>query len=370
MEFWIIIDFMIVFVIAINSMITMGLISKFTNYIRSERAYRLMLFSLYVIATFTIIFISDQLIGMVLLSFLPLLTLYEFSNTKTITFAIIWHPIILIGYYLVFYINNEVIVSLTILISAYVTLLVALYILKKFKNNDFGLIICSIFVSMFETLGQMQEYELNKMGKYFILIILLNIVAYLLAIKLINVLYSLILKVEEEDYQDKYIDSLTNLHNFKAFSEDYDGQIKESDYLMAVIDINHFKLINDTYGHDTGNTILEKLSDFLAENLNKKYYFLDYKVYRYGGEEIIITVKNYPNMILQETADYLKALLNDVNNILGDTSEQAIHERVSFSGGVTAYSLCDYCDKATFSRADDLLYQAKKDTSLVIKSDL
>lgn len=370
MKFWLIIDFMIVFVIAINSMITMGLISKLINYIRSERVYRLILFSLYVISTFTIIFISDQLIGMVLLSFLPLLTLYEFSNTKTIAFAIIWHPLILISYYLVFYINNEVIVSLTILVSAYITLLVALYILKKLKNNTFGLIICSILVSMFETIGQMQEYELNKMGKYFILIILLNVIAYLLAIKVINVLYSFILKVEEEDYQDKYIDSLTNLHNFKAFAEDYDGKIKESDYLMAVIDINHFKLINDTYGHDTGNTILEKLSDFLAENLNKKYYFLDYKVYRYGGEEIIITVKNYPNMVLQETADHLKTLLNDVNNILGDTSEHAINERVSFSGGLTAYSLCEFCDKETFARADELLYKAKKDTNIVLLSDL
>lgn len=370
MEFGLIISFIIIFTIAVNSMVAMGLISKVSNIMRSERIYRTTLFALYVSATFTTVFVSEQLTGIILLSFLPMLTLYQFSNNKTIMYAIISHPLIVISYYWAFNMGNDVVVSIGIVASSYTMLLIALYVVKRFQNNRLRMIVCGVMLAIFETLGQAPEYNLSILNIEFRPITLLNIIGYLVAIKFIEFLYSIILKVEEADYQEKYIDTLTNLHNFKAFSEDYNGALKENDYLMAVIDIDHFKKINDTYGHAIGNAILERLSDFLADNLNAEYAFLDYKVYRYGGEEIIITVKNYPNMILDENGQNLIKILHKVNNTLGDTSEKLIRERVSFSGGVTAYSLSNYSDEQTFERADELLYQAKEKPDIVILSDI
>lgn len=370
MEFGLIVSFIITFTIAVNSMVAMGLISKVANIMRSERIYRTTLFALYVSATFTTVFVSDKLTGIVLLSFLPMLTLYQFSNNKTIMYAIISHPLIVISYYWAFNMEDDVVVSIGIVASSYTMLLIALYIVKRFQNNHLCMVVCGVMLAIFETLGQAPEYNLSILNIEFRPITLFNVIGYLVAIKFIEFLYSIILKVEEADYQEKYIDTLTNLHNFKAFSEDYNGALKENDYLMAVIDIDHFKMINDTYGHAIGNAILERLSDFLAYNLNEEYAFLDYKVYRYGGEEIIITVKNYPNMILYENGQNLIKILHKVNNTLGDTSEKLIRERVSFSGGVTAYSLSKYSDELAFERADALLYQAKENPDIVILSDI
>lgn len=361
-------DFFIIFIIALNATVTIVLASKLTHIVQNEFLYRVVIFSLYLTTTFTIVFVSDQLIGWILLSFLPMLALYARSNDKTLWYAIICHPFIVLTYYFTFYHHGMLEFSLRVLVGSYILFFCLFYLFIRIQSAKLKAICCAGFVSIFETTSQIIEYH----GLVFSTVILFmwNIVTYLIIFMLIRRLAVLLLKAEETDYQEKYIDDLTNAYNFKAFSQHYNGTPKDEDYLLAIIDVDGFKQINDQHGHDVGNLILSKLSEILADNLQGKHQFFDYKVYRYGGEELIVAVKcNFDTKIEDQAQGLLKTLLQ-VNEQFGNTTQKLINEHVTFSGGLTAYSLWEYSDDKTFKQADTLLYEAKSDSSIIIKTDL
>ncbi|EPW0886535.1 diguanylate cyclase DgcZ, partial [Shigella sonnei] len=85
------------------------------------------------------------------------------------------------------------------------------------------------------------------------------------------------------------MDVLTGLPGRRVLDESFDHQLRNTDplnlYLM-LLDIDRFKLVNDTYGHLIGDVVLRTLATYLAS------WTRDYEtVYRYGGEEFIIIVK-------------------------------------------------------------------------------
>ena len=73
-----------------------------------------------------------------------------------------------------------------------------------------------------------------------------------------------------------YVDELTDISNRRALDERLAGLSGE--YALAMMDIDHFKVFNDTYGHDEGDNVLRLVGGLLSEELGDK-------VYRYGGEE-------------------------------------------------------------------------------------
>ncbi len=87
-------------------------------------------------------------------------------------------------------------------------------------------------------------------------------------------------------------DGLTNLHNHRHFQEYIEAEIKEVNryskpLTLLMIDIDHFKLLNDTYGHPQGDRVLKKLSDSIMQTIRD----VDYAA-RYGGEEFCIVLPN------------------------------------------------------------------------------
>ncbi len=82
-------------------------------------------------------------------------------------------------------------------------------------------------------------------------------------------------------------DVLTGLLCRNKFNEDLDQLDRdESAYSLAIIDIDHFKKINDEYGHDAGDQVLIKLS-----NLMRAHFKIE-SVYRWGGEEFVVISKS------------------------------------------------------------------------------
>jgi diguanylate cyclase (GGDEF)-like protein len=73
-----------------------------------------------------------------------------------------------------------------------------------------------------------------------------------------------------------YIDELTNIPNRRALDERLDSLT--GNYTISIMDIDHFKKFNDTYGHAEGDSVLQMVADTLQ-------HILGDKVYRYGGEE-------------------------------------------------------------------------------------
>ena len=148
-----------------------------------------------------------------------------------------------------------------------------------------------------------------------------------------------------------YTDPLTNAPNrrymfnllTKVFSKTRKGNC------IALIDIDHFKKVNDTYGHQTGDEVLVKCSQLIRQRLRNTDQYC-----RYGGEEFLLLLKDTTVHQAQEVMDDIRCALHTV------TSWQSTEEEftVSFSCGLVELSTYEDIDKA-IAHCDSLLYAAK-----------
>lgn len=88
------------------------------------------------------------------------------------------------------------------------------------------------------------------------------------------------------------VDGLTGLYNRKYLDEFIDKKMpheleKGTTYAVMFLDIDYFKMVNDTYGHDAGDAILQKLSRTMKDSISEKEFII-----RFGGEEFLIIMKN------------------------------------------------------------------------------
>lgn len=153
------------------------------------------------------------------------------------------------------------------------------------------------------------------------------------------------------------IDPLTQLHNRRYYDDELPKAIVRATLerlplCLAIADIDHFKNINDTFGHQIGDGVLKMFADLLSKNVKGRDL-----VARFGGEEFVIV---FEETTLHDAA----ALLEKIRSKLERTSfkvrktEETIG-KVTSSFGLT--SLKDGDDPETlFSRADDFLYKAKE----------
>lgn len=114
----------------------------------------------------------------------------------------------------------------------------------------------------------------------------------------ILLLFLFVLLIQSKRYisvkQSAYTDKLTNVFN-RNYLQEYEEFINLDDYIIAAIDIDNFKLVNDNYGHNIGDKILKQVAVIILKSTRKK----DDIVIRYGGEEFLIfaKVKRNDNLI-------------------------------------------------------------------------
>lgn len=119
---------------------------------------------------------------------------------------------------------------------------------------------------------------------------------------------------------------------------------------FIMIDLDHFKRLNDTFGHEEGNKALKWFSDILRNNLRR----IDIPC-RYGGEEFAIILPGIRLSQAVQAAERLRAGLKDSPIQLNDKTIN-----ISASFGVDTYaSTEDISVEAFIKRADSLLFQAK-----------
>lgn len=149
------------------------------------------------------------------------------------------------------------------------------------------------------------------------------------------------------------VDQLTGLRNrYGMLSDLLDEQqriVRENGSCsIAMIDIDHFKIINDTYGHHAGDLLLQQLADLLVTKL-RPYDHL----FRYGGEEFLLCL---PGTDLEEAKLILGRMRNDIANMNFTVNDETIPVTASF--GVTELGSM-YCIEDYIGRADTALYMAK-----------
>jgi diguanylate cyclase (GGDEF)-like protein len=151
--------------------------------------------------------------------------------------------------------------------------------------------------------------------------------------------------------------SLANRNKFKIILEKEIEKYRREKVSFALIffDIDHFKSINDTYGHNQGDRVLKELSSLVSNNIRSSD-----TVARWGGEEFILLCSNSSMSSAKLTAEKLRHLIETYDFGLSDSG-------VTCSFGVTEFAYDDN-EEVFIKRADDALYEAKNSGRNIVKS--
>jgi diguanylate cyclase (GGDEF)-like protein len=151
-----------------------------------------------------------------------------------------------------------------------------------------------------------------------------------------------------------HTDALTFLPNRKRILSDLQREVTFSDrygtpLAISMLDIDHFKQINDTYGHVTGDEVLRKLAVELRNHIRHPDV-----IGRYGGEEFIVVL---PHSTVKAAAEQAERLCKYVRSLIIQAGENEI--KLTLSIGLAQYTVHHEDWQDFLSRADAALYQAK-----------
>ncbi|AFY38047.1 diguanylate cyclase [[Leptolyngbya] sp. PCC 7376] len=163
------------------------------------------------------------------------------------------------------------------------------------------------------------------------------------------------LKLRGELKIQSYSDPLTGLYNRRYLeiylTQRFSGWTKEDRVASLILfDVDHFKMVNDTYGHDAGDLVLQYIAQFLKVNVRN----IDL-ICRYGGEEILVVLPNAPLQQAYQRAEILRQGIQQ----LKIRHEQQFLPSITVSAGVANFS--DELNTVTkvLKAVDQALYQAK-----------
>jgi len=156
-----------------------------------------------------------------------------------------------------------------------------------------------------------------------------------------------------------FIDGLTGLNNRRSFdnrvNNEWDRCKRSGNNLtMIIMDIDHFKLYNDHYGHVAGDDCLRKVAAVFQTNLRRASDF----VARYGGEEFAVIL---PETDCQASQTIAEGLRQAVENLQIEHIDSTVSDHVTLSLGVASANPKDGgSPEDLINKADEMLYQAKQ----------
>lgn len=155
------------------------------------------------------------------------------------------------------------------------------------------------------------------------------------------------------------IDGLTNIPNRRYFDEFLDNEWKRCHRLckpitLAIIDLDYFKLLNDTYGHQIGDECLKLVGRTLTEFVNRPSDLCA----RYGGEEFAIV---YGDTNLDQAKILISKLLNEIRSLnIPNENSPTLPTLTASIGLATMYPNKENNEGELIRKSDELLYLAKE----------
>lgn len=159
------------------------------------------------------------------------------------------------------------------------------------------------------------------------------------------------LKIMNENLHKMAItDNLTGIYNRHKFEEIIKIEMErsyrfDSPLSLIMVDIDHFKRVNDTYGHDEGDNVIKNIVDIVSENIRHLDIFV-----RWGGEEFIV--------LCPQTESNGAAVLAEKLRGAVESKKIDVVGHITCSFGVTSY-IKDEAKSAFIKRLDGALYRAK-----------
>jgi diguanylate cyclase (GGDEF)-like protein len=160
------------------------------------------------------------------------------------------------------------------------------------------------------------------------------------------------LKLQRDKLQDMAMhDQLTGLYNRYFLLADASHKVSKSkrhnyDLSVLMMDIDHFKVINDTHGHSVGDYVLKEVADCLSAEKR-----IEDVLARFGGEEFVLLLDHCKLAEAEIKADKLRAAIEDL---------EPGGLRITVSIGVAQLNAEEKDFTAPLKRADDALYEAKE----------
>ncbi len=158
-------------------------------------------------------------------------------------------------------------------------------------------------------------------------------------------------KIQEEFYKLSIVDTLTGAYNRRYFLKKIKEELERVKrgglpFSLAIFDIDKFKLVNDTYGHQTGDLVLKELVNLINSRIRKTDLLA-----RWGGEEFVL-------LLIDTHLHQAVVLIEELRKLIESyVFKEVKHITVSF--GVTQ-CLKEDSVNSIISRADNLMYQAKR----------
>ena len=151
-------------------------------------------------------------------------------------------------------------------------------------------------------------------------------------------------------------DSLTGVYNRRTLYREGEALFSyctknKCNFSFIILDIDHFKKVNDQYGHPVGDELLKQLTNLISENIRHSDIFT-----RYGGEEFALILKDISEESNLELARNLKSLVEKNDFVISE--ELSIH--ITISIGVSTYSNTQKDFDDIVILADNALYEAKE----------
>ncbi|WP_435235166.1 diguanylate cyclase [Psychromonas sp. PT13] len=174
---------------------------------------------------------------------------------------------------------------------------------------------------------------------------------------------------ENEVFNLSRLDGLTNIPNRRYFNEFIESEWKRSRRLhlplsLVMVDLDHFKYINDDYGHQSGDECLKQVANVLKRYAKRTSDICA----RYGGEEFVLVFGNMP---LEQAETLVSQLLKDIADLNIENKRSPTKPVLTASAGlVTVYPNKEINISGCIKEADNALYFAKENgrNQLAIKA--
>jgi diguanylate cyclase (GGDEF)-like protein len=150
------------------------------------------------------------------------------------------------------------------------------------------------------------------------------------------------------------LDPLTEVANRRALTDAAETEFKRAErydgiFALMMVDLDHFKIVNDTYGHQTGDECLKLIAQTLKAHLRE----VDH-VGRFGGEEFMVIL---PETDIDQALVLGERLRYQVAHLCPRINQQVVN--LSISIGISIYNKADTSVQNTWQRSDQALYHAK-----------